>query len=101
MCIAGSNSAVEHVFSILIVILTDRRLKMNNSTMEDSVIIAGNDTNFTQQERDDILSRAVDIYLGKRRVFCLDSANASIATDYSSEESCNSEDINSLSESDG
>ncbi|XP_065665100.1 zinc finger protein 862-like [Hydra vulgaris] len=101
MCIAGSNSAVERVFSILTVILTDRRLKMNHSTMEDSIIIAGNDTNFTQQERDDILSRAVDIFLDKRRVFFLDSANASIATDYSSEESCTSEDISSISESDG
>ena len=60
MCISGSNSAVERIFSILTVILNDRRLKMNHSTMEDSLIIAGNDQNFTYQERDDILSRAVD-----------------------------------------
>ena len=99
MCISGSNSAVERIFSILTVILNDRRLKMNHSTMEDSLIIAGNDQNFTYQERDDILSRAVDIYLSKRRVFRLDSANASNVTDYSSEESSDSNDFSSTSES--
>ena len=79
--------------------MNDRRLKMNHSTMEDSLIIAGNDQNFTYQERDDILSRAVDIYLSKRRVFRLDSANASNVTDYSSEESSDSNDFSSTSES--
>ena len=99
MCISGSNSAVERIFSILTVILNDRRLKMNHSTMEDSLIIAGNDQNFTYQERDDILSPAVDSYLSKRRVFRLDSANASNVTDYSSEESSDSNDFSSTSES--
>ena len=101
MCISGSNSAVERIFSILTVILTDRRLKMNHSTMEDSLIIAGNDQNFTYQEREDILSRAADIYISKRRVFRLDSANTSNVTDYSSDESSNSNDFSSSSESDG
>ena len=68
MCMSSSNSSVERVFSILTILLSDRRLKMNHSTMEDCIIISGNDALWSDKERGDIVKAAVEKYLMKRRV---------------------------------
>ena len=66
-CVSGSNSSVERAFSILTIILSDKRLRMSHKTMEECIIIAGNDTNWDKSDREKILSKAVEIYMGKRR----------------------------------
>ena len=65
--LSGSNSTVERGFSVLTNILSDRRLSMKHRRMESVLMISVNDKNWSQRERDDILERAVDIYLEKRR----------------------------------
>ena len=71
-CISGSNSAVERAFSTLTLLLSDRRLTMSHGTMEDLMLIRGNDKNWSAKERADLLCRAVEIYLEKRRKVRLD-----------------------------
>ncbi|XP_065655360.1 zinc finger protein 862-like [Hydra vulgaris] len=103
MCISCSNSSVERIFSILTLILSDRRLKMSNQTMEDAILIAGNDPNFTVEERDDILNSALNIYLNKRRGVRLESmegTDAALETIDSSDESSIDDEYSSTSESD-
>lgn len=73
IAISASNSSVERSFSTLTNILSDRRLKMSHSTLENLIIIKGNDRNWSQKEREEILSRAVSIYLKKRRYKKVDS----------------------------
>ncbi len=65
--ISGSNSTVERAFSTLTNILTDKRLSIKHKRMEQILIISSNDKNWTAQERNEIIERAVDIYLEKRR----------------------------------
>ena len=67
LCLSSSNSSVERVFSILTVLLSDRRLRMKHDTMEESLLISGNNSLWTDKERDDILNSAVDSYMQKRR----------------------------------
>ena len=72
LSISGSNSSVERAFSILSIILSDRRLSMNHDHMESIMLISGNKNNWTKAEKDQIIDRAVDIYLSKRRTLQLD-----------------------------
>ena len=67
LCLSSSNCAVERVFSILTLLLSDRRLTMNHDTMEDSILIAGNSRFWTDMEREEILTKATEKYLMKRR----------------------------------
>eukprot|EP00112_Aurelia_sp_Birch-Aquarium-sp1_P011097 Seg2340.8 transcript_id=Seg2340.8/GoldUCD/mRNA.D3Y31 product="hypothetical protein" protein_id=Seg2340.8/GoldUCD/D3Y31 len=64
---SGSNSTVERGFSVLTNVLSDRRLSMKHRRMESVLMISVNDKNWSQKERDDILERAVDVYMEKRR----------------------------------
>ena len=67
LSISGSNSSVERCFSILTIILTDRRLSMNHELMENVMLIAGNKNNWSDMEKNKIIDRAVEIYLSIRR----------------------------------
>ena len=67
LSISGSNSSVERCFSLVTSILSDRRLTMSHDTLEDSVIILGNDSLWSKQERVGIIERAREIYMSKRR----------------------------------
>ena len=51
LSLAGSNSAVEHGFSMLTNILTNRRLKMSHSTLENLILIRCNDGILLDYER--------------------------------------------------
>ena len=73
-CIAGSNSAVERAFSLLTLLLSDRRLSMSHTTMEDLMLIKGNDKVWSTGERNEILFRAVQIYMEKQQKTRLDIA---------------------------
>ena len=72
LSVSGSNSAVERAFSILSLILSDRRLSMNHDLMEHIMLISGNKNNWNKAEKDQIIDRAVEIYLSKRRTKQLD-----------------------------
>ena len=72
---SGSNSTVERAFSTLRLLLSDRRLSMKHTRMEQLLVIRGNDKNWSQEEREAILVRSVDIYLEKRRKKILTAAS--------------------------
>ena len=66
-CISGSNSAVEHCFNILTQVLTDFRLKSNDNTLQNHMIIKCNNKNWSDTEREQLLTRATEIYMSKHR----------------------------------
>ena len=68
MCLSGSNSSVERAFSVLTTLLSDRRLSMKHDTMEEVILIAGNDSLWSDSERAEILNAAVEKYMSKRRI---------------------------------
>ena len=65
--LSGSNSTVEKAFSLLTLLLTDKRLSMKHATMQSILVININDKIWTETEREDIFSLAVDKYLQKWR----------------------------------
>ena len=69
ICISGSNSTVERTFSVLTNILSDKCLSMRHSTLDDSLVVYGNDGLWSAKEKEEIIDRAVQIYLktSKRR----------------------------------
>ena len=79
-CLSGSNSSVERAFSILTSMLTDRRLKSSHNLLEMRLCVKINDKNWSEKEKEEILERALEIYMNKRRKLRLDdsaSANTS------------------------
>lgn len=79
LCISASNSTVERVFSILSLILSDRRLSMSHKMMERCIMISGNDSNWSKREREELIERAVDLYMGKRRTAVFAKAGNNVA----------------------
>ena len=71
MCLSASNSTVERAFSLLTLLLSDRRLSMNHSIIQDLITINLSDKNWCDVERDEILEQAVEKYLKKRRTTSL------------------------------
>ena len=67
-CLSGSNSTVERAFSVLTLLLSDRRLSLHHETMEDLMLIKCNNKNWGCQEREDIIERALEICMSKRRI---------------------------------
>ena len=65
ICLSGSNSTVERAFSLLTLLLSDKRLKMNHATMNDLLLININDKVWLSGEREAIIQNAVDSYLEK------------------------------------
>ena len=61
--ISGSNSATERSFSILTLLLIDRRTKLAHDTIRMLLSIKINDHLWSEQELDDIISEAVDLYM--------------------------------------
>lgn len=93
-CLSGSNSAVERGFSILTMMLSDRRLKTSHDLMNFRIVIKINDKNFNDHERSEILRRAVEIYLTKtRRKRKLDEPNSSLVVEVESDESDDDDSI--------
>ena len=69
MCLSGSNSTVERAFSLLTLMLTDRRLSLAHNTIENILIINANDKLWTPLERESIIKSAAEKYENaKRRV---------------------------------
>ena len=66
-CLSGSNSAVEWGFSILTMVLSDRRLKTSHDLMNFRIALKINDRNWTKKERSEIPRRGLEIYHSKSR----------------------------------
>ena len=66
ICFSLLNSAVETTFSLLTTSLNDRRLSMRHDTMEDCILLAGNNSNWSEQEKEEILNKAVEKYQQKK-----------------------------------
>ena len=77
LCMSGSNSSVERSFSIMTLVLSDRRLGMLHDTIEKCMIVASNDTNWSKEEKEMLIHRAVDVYMQKRRITVFSSKNTS------------------------
>ena len=57
----------ESAFSTLTVILSDRKVHASHARMEMLLSISVNDKNWSPEERDEIIERATEIYIEKRR----------------------------------
>ena len=75
--LAGSNSAVEHGFSMLTIILTNWHLKMSHSTLKNLILIRCNDRIWLDYEQNEIIQRAADIHLAKQRKLRVDGEETS------------------------
>ena len=50
MCFSLSNSAIERIFNLLTTLLNDRQLSMRHDTMEDCLLIAGNNSSWSDEK---------------------------------------------------
>ena len=62
-CLSGCNSAVEIGFSILTMMLSDRKLKTLHDLINFCIVLKIKDKNWREKER----SEALEIYLSKNR----------------------------------
>ena len=65
--ISGSNSATERSFYILTMLHTDCRTKFTHDTIRMLLSIKINDHLWSEQERDNIISEVVDLYMSAPR----------------------------------
>ena len=67
ICFSLWNSPVERAFSLLTTLLNNHQLNMQHGTMKDCFLIAGNNSNWSKQVKEEILNKAVEKYLQKKR----------------------------------
>ena len=65
--LSGSNSSVERAFSVLTMMLTDRRLKSSHDLLEMRMLIKINDKNWNDRDREEIMKRGLEIYVSSKR----------------------------------
>jgi hypothetical protein len=53
--ISGSNSSVERTFSVVTNILLDKRLSMHHNTINEALVVYGNDSLWSTEEREAII----------------------------------------------
>ncbi|XP_050411066.1 uncharacterized protein LOC126825422 [Patella vulgata] len=80
LCLGPSNSTVEAGFSHLTGMLSDRRLSLHHSSMEDLLLIKINNLVWTEKERNAILESAVKSYISSKRRKCELDPPASTST---------------------
>ena len=51
---------------------------MSHDTLENSVIVSGNNSIWSEKEREEMIDRALEIYLSKRRIDTLSSEADSV-----------------------
>ena len=67
LVISGSYSMVECAFSCLTAMITDKRVNLKHDMMEKYLIVKLNDKIWNEKEREEIIDRAVEIFLKKSR----------------------------------
>ena len=58
--------------------MSDRPLSMSHNMMECCIMISGNDSNWSKREREQVIERAVDLYMGKGRTSVFAKAGSSV-----------------------
>ena len=74
----SNNSSVEGTFSFVTNILSDKRLSMGHNTLENSVIVSGNNSIWSEKEREEIIDRVFNRDLSKHRITTLSSEADSV-----------------------
>ena len=73
MSLSGSNSTVERAFSLLTLLLSDRRLKLGHKTVEDLMLININNKLWTPKEKEEIVLKTAEKFENaKQRVRTFD-----------------------------
>ena len=67
LCFSLSKSAVERAIILLTTLLNDRRHNMQHDMTEGCFLIAGSNSNWSEQEKEEILNKAFEKYLQKKR----------------------------------
>ena len=67
LSVSGSNSQVERTFSTVTNILSDKRFSMNHNTLEDCLVILGNDILWKKHEKEEIIQASRKLYMSKRQ----------------------------------
>ena len=67
LSVSGSNSSVDGNFSALTCILPDKRLSLNHETMEDLVMVFGNNHLPNQSERGKTFKQIHQLYILKKK----------------------------------
>ena len=79
MCFPLSNSVVERTFSFLTIFLNDSQLSMPHGTMEDCLLIAGNNSNWSMLEKEEILNEIAEEQLQKKqKTYIVDATKESV-----------------------
>ena len=76
--ISGSNCFVERTFNFVTNIVSDKHLSMSHDILENSVIVSGNNSIWSEKESEEIIDCALEIYLSKRRITSLSSEADSV-----------------------
>ena len=93
-CLGISTATVESGFSHLTAILTDCRVSMSHSTMDDLLSIKVNDLQWRESEREALINVALDSYLKSRRLGKLDSSDpSSDSSDSDSDSDCSESEV--------
>ena len=98
--ISSSNSAVERCFNILTQILPDTRLSMKRNTVNMLMIIKCNNMIGSEEERNDLIKRATEIYMKKTRKKIINypqEKKAKETQDDAGQSQCNKDDHSSSS----
>ena len=86
LCLSGSNSSVERAFTVLTMMLSDKRLRTSHKLMNMRLVVSINDRNWDIKEREEIIEKALEIYLSKKsRKRKLDEENNTCPSDTESE----------------
>ena len=75
---SGSNSTVERAFSLLTNMLSDRRLSTAHATMNMLMKVKLSDSLWNDVEREEVLTRALEIFLSKRRRVQVDNDDVAV-----------------------
>ena len=79
LCFPLSNSVVERTFSFLTIFLNDHQLSMPHGTMEDCLLIAGNNSNWSMLEKEEILNEIAEEQLQKKqKTYIVDATKESV-----------------------
>ena len=65
--LSGSKSSIERAFSVLTMMLTDKRLKSWHDLLEMRMLVKINNKNWNNRDREEIIKRALEIYVSSKR----------------------------------
>ena len=98
LTIGVSNSVVEAGFSSLTAMLTDRRLNMTHSVMENLLLLKINNKVWKEKDRNELIESALTEYTKSRRKIKMDESNLGSLCESRKRKRCSSDDDSSTVE---